>query len=72
MSQPNEQILEGRSTSVCNASFPKAKKELILEEWSFSFQRFSTSYRTFTTTSYKMSPLELIELKRQLEKLLEI
>ncbi|RDX87661.1 hypothetical protein CR513_30837, partial [Mucuna pruriens] len=48
----------------------KAEKEVVVD-WSYVFHRFCTLYKTLATTSYRMPPLELVELKRQLEKLLE-
>ncbi|RDX93038.1 hypothetical protein CR513_24753, partial [Mucuna pruriens] len=58
-SQPNEEILERRCLSVCNASFLKGKE--------IAYHR---RVKTLATSSYRTSPLELVELKRQLEKLL--
>ncbi|RDX77116.1 hypothetical protein CR513_42821, partial [Mucuna pruriens] len=57
MSQPSEEIIEKRCPSVRNTSF--------------TFHRSNTSYKTLAITTYRMSPFELVKLKRQLEKLLE-
>ncbi|RDX67591.1 hypothetical protein CR513_53515, partial [Mucuna pruriens] len=44
--------------------FKTTNQTITLREWSSAFHRFSTSYNTFTTTPYRMSPLKLVELKR--------